>query len=256
MPGVSGPRLRTAPHSRGRRWLAARRILGQVARPRKEAPDPAERARLPVAALLGTYFSPDLPKHRDLVTVALEAAGKAQMKRLMIPIGASVCMGGLSTGDVAQAVATARPILDLIDDLPAPSIMAGGLVVTYTEAAVRAGASPSDQLAAVRRLGPVLQGDFNRLGLVLARLVQQHGEHRLAVQTVAACSRDGRSRFSREQIDDILDLARRELGDDAVDDVIRVDLELDLERSEIYRAMWSVLQPLRGELARAEETSG
>ena len=65
------------------------------------------------------------------------------------------------------------PILDLMVDLPAPSIMASGLVVTYTEAAVRAGSSESDQLAAVRRLGPVLKGDFNRLGLALARLVQQ-----------------------------------------------------------------------------------
>jgi len=90
--------------------------------------------------------------------------------------------------------------------------------------------------------------------LVFARLVQQHGEHRLAVQAVAACSRDGRSRFSREQIDAILDLARGELGDDAVDDVIKVDLEL--ERSEIYRAMWSVLQPLIGQLAPTEEASG
>jgi hypothetical protein len=90
--------------------------------------------------------------------------------------------------------------------------------------------------------------------LVFARLVQQHGEHRLAVQAVAACSLDGRSRFSREQIDAILDLARGELGDEAVDDVIKVDLEL--ERSEIYRAMWSVLQPLIGQLAPAEEASG
>ncbi|MBT5554288.1 MAG: hypothetical protein HOJ85_11030 [Ilumatobacter sp.] len=92
--------------------------------------------------------------------------------------------------------------------------------------------------------------------MVFARLVQQHGEHRLAVQAVAACSRDGRSRFSREQIDAILDLARGELGDDAVDDVIKVDLDLELERSEIYRAMWSVLQPLIGQLAPAEEASG
>ena len=91
------------------------------------------------------------------------------------------------------------------------------------------------------RLGPCATGPTTR-------------EHRLAVEAVAACSRVGRSRFSREQIDAILDLARGELGDDAVDDVIRVDLEL--ERSEIYRAMRSVLQPLIGQLAPAGEASG
>jgi predicted ATPase/class 3 adenylate cyclase len=218
----------------------------------RQVTDPAERARLLVAGLLGTFFSDDLPKPQDQVIEAIDAATAAGMKRLLIPIGAAVCIGGLSTGEVEQAVATARPILDLLDDLPTPSIMASGLVVTYTEAAVRAGAANDDQMAAVRRLGPVLQGDFNRLGLALARLAQRQGEHDLAVQAVAACSREGRSGFSTQQIDAILDSARVELGSTTVDAIVAEGGRK--ERSEIYRELWSLLQPFFAEANRLQST--
>lgn len=215
--------------------------------------DPRERARLLVAALLGAFFSDDLATPHDQVAAALDAARAAAMKRLQIPVFTSICMGGLESGDAAEAVAAARQGLELLDDLPTPSIMASGLVVTYTEAAVRSGAAEADQLAAVRRLGPVLKGDFNRLGLALARLVQDRGEHRLAVEAVSACSRHGRSSFSDHQIDAIVEAARLELGDTVVDAVMADGAAR--ERSELYRAMWAVLEPAF-ERVRQSQSSG
>ena len=150
-------------------------------------------------------------------------------------------MGGLATGEYAQVVATVQPLLERLVELPTPSIMASGFVVTYTEAAVRAGASPSDQVAAVRHLGPVLQGDFNRLGLAFARLVQQRGHHELAARAVGACSRVGRSTFSSEQIDAIVTRAGSEVGASRVEELIAEGAES--ERSDLYRAMWDQLPP-------------
>jgi predicted ATPase len=216
-------------------------IAAKVVERARRLDDGPERARLLVAALLGLFYSAEPPTSHDLVDETIRAVERAGMKRLMIAIGASVCMGGLATGAVAPAVRTARPILDLFDDLPTPSLMASGLIVSYTEAAVQADAAPADRLAAVRRLGPVLQGDFNRLGLALARLVQHEGEHRLAVLAVGASAREGRSRFSAAQIDAIVSTARDALGEAQVEELI--DEGQRRERSEIYRAMWNQLQP-------------
>lgn len=201
--------------------------------------DDAERARLLVAALLGTFFDPELDKPPSRVDEALAAVEAAGLMRLQIPIGAATCMGGLATGDHGRVVETVRPILSCLVELATPSIMASGFVVTYTEAAVRAKAAPADRVAAVRHLGPVLQGDFNRLGLALARLVQQDGHHDLAVRAVGACSRVGRSRFSSEQIDAILTAAAAELGQARVDQLVTTGEES--ERSDLYREMWEHL---------------
>ena len=204
-------------------------------------PDPAERARLLVAALLGTFFARDLPKPPEQVNEAIAAAEAAQMTRLLIPIGAAACMGGLTSGDLDDVVATVRPLLDHLVELPTPSIMASGLVVTYTEAAVQAGAPAGDRVAAVRHLGPVLKGDFNRLGLALARLVQQDGDHDVPVRAVGACSRAGRSNFSSRQIDAILGAARDAIGEARVDELLAEGATA--ERSDLYRTMWEQLHP-------------
>ncbi len=175
---------------------------------------------------------------------AIEAADAAQLTRLMIPIGAAACMGGsppgLTTGAYHDVVTTVRPLLDHLIELPTPSIMASGLAVTYTEAAVLANAETDDRVAAIRHLGPVLQGDFNRLGLGLARIVQQAGHHELAVRAVGACTRTGRSTFSTRQIAAILDAARHELGDERVDRLL-ADGE-SAERSDLNREMWDEVQ--------------
>ena len=203
--------------------------------------DPAERARLLVAALLGTFFSPDQAKPRNLVVEAIDAARASRLTRLLIPIGAAACMGGLHTGEHLDTVDLVRPLLDHLVDLPTPSIMSSGFTVTYTELAVRAGSPLEDRVAAVRHLGPVLQGDFNRLGLALARLVQQEGDHDVAVQAVGACSRSGRSTFSARQIESILADARIALGPERVDALLSDGAKL--ERSDLYRSMWSNLEP-------------
>ncbi|MFW2333949.1 ATP-binding protein [Ilumatobacter sp.] len=211
-----------------------------VARARAET-DGAERARLLVAALLGTFFVRGLPKPPEQVTEAIDAAETAEMTRLLIPIGAAACMGGLTSGDVAGVVATVRPLLDHLLELPTPSIMASGLVVTYTEAAVQAGATAGDRVAAIRHLGPVLKGDFNRLGLALARLVQYEGDHDVAVRAVGACSRTGRSNFSERQIEAIIGAARDAFGSGRVEQLLAEGA--DRERSDLYRTMWDQLQP-------------
>jgi len=202
-------------------------------------PDTSEGARLLVAALLGTFFARSLPKPQAQVTEAIAAAEAAEMKRLLIPVGAAACMGGLTSGDHRGVVATVRPLLDHLVELPTPSIMASGLAVTYTEAAVQAGADEVDRIAAIRHLGPVLKGDFNRLGLALARLVQYDGHHDVAVRAVGACSRDGRSNFSARQIDAILGAARDALGDQRVEQLLTEGAVN--ERSDLYREMWDHL---------------
>ncbi|MEO6572104.1 MAG: hypothetical protein ABIO83_11230, partial [Ilumatobacteraceae bacterium] len=203
--------------------------------------DVAERARLMVAALLGISFAAHVPKRPAFVTEVDRAIRDAGLARLLIPLGASVCMAALTTGQTHEATEYVQPLLDELDRLPTPSIMSSGLVVTYTDIAVRADAPAAELVAAVRRLGPILQGDFNRLGLALARIIDHLGGTELALQAVGACSRQGRSRFSTAQIATIIDNGRRILGDAATDAALADGARR--ERSDLYRAMWSELQP-------------
>ena len=111
----------------------------------------------------------------------------------------------------------------------------------YTENAVRAAASTADQFAAVRRLRPVLNGDFDRLGLALARLVGQSGELALAVRALGACTASSRSGFSVEQRNSIIEHAVQVLGSADVQELLRTGR--GEERSDLYREMWAHLAP-------------
>ncbi len=204
--------------------------------------DPAERARLTTAALLGTFYAKDLPKQQSHVAEAVETATRAGMKRLLVPAGSMACLGGLAAGTPAEATAAALPLLQHLAVLPALSIMSSGMVTMFTEAAIQANLPLQQQLAAVRLLDPVLQGDFNRVGLALARLVERHGDPELAVLAVGACEASSRSDFSNGQRATVLALATGKLG------VARVEVLLAMgatsERSDLYRRMWAALTPL------------
>jgi len=114
----------------------------------------------------------------------------------------------------------------------------------YTEAAVRGDLPTAERLAAVRYLDPVLQGDFNRIGLALARLVQREGDDALAVRAVGACVSASRSEFSRTQRSTVLELAAAHLSASEVERLLADGAAS--ERSDLYREMWGVLGPLMG----------
>ena len=114
----------------------------------------------------------------------------------------------------------------------------------YTEAAIQAGMSPHEQLAAIRLAGPQLRGDFNKLGQALARAVLEHGHPKLAVRALGACASDGRSGFSTGQRDTILAQARAELSDRDVESLLAAGAVS--ETTDLYREMWAILEPLMG----------
>jgi hypothetical protein len=106
---------------------------------------------------------------------------------------------------------------------------------------VRARASEIDLYAAVRRLRPVLHGDFDRLGLALARLVGKSGDLALAVRALGACTASSRSGFSVEQRNSIMEQAVGKLGSAEVQALLSTGGTE--ERSDLYRAMWAHLAP-------------
>ena len=212
--------------------------------------DPVERARLKTAAMLGYSYGEGLPNPESYMSSVLEAVTQAGMKRLLIPTGSMTCLAALTFGTTEAAARATQPILKHLAVLPALSIMSSGLITMYTEAAVRADLPTAERLAAVRYLDPVLQGDFNRIGLVLARLVQCEGNDVLAVRAVGACVSVSRSEFSRTQRSTILEQAKTRLAPEEVDRLL-VDGAAS-ERSDLYREMWGVLHPLIEEESSTE----
>ena len=206
--------------------------------------DPIERARLKTAAMLGYSYGGGLPEPEAAVAEVLEAVTRAGMKRLLLPTGSMACLASLSFGNAAAAARATQPILEHLAVLPALSIMSSGLITMYTEAAVRGDLPTAERLAAVRYLDPVLQGDFNRIGLALARLVQREGDDALAVRAVGACVSASRSEFSRTQRSTVLELAAAHLSASEVERLLADGAAS--ERSDLYREMWGVLGPLMG----------
>lgn len=202
--------------------------------------DPRERARLLVAALLGTFYSDKLPKVAEHLDEAVEAANEAGMRRLLVPSATAACIGGLSTLSGSESIRIARQVVEHLKHLPLASIMSSGLITSYTELAVASDASPDDRARAVALLGPTLQGDFNRVGLAIARFLQHEGHHELAVRAVGACDRSGRSQFSNHQFEAILELGKDQLGFDRLQELLTEGSQS--ERSDIYRDLWSTLQ--------------
>ncbi len=203
--------------------------------------DAAERARLLVAALTVTAYIGDDASYGSLLRQADEAASAAGLRRLSITIASVTCLQALRVAANERALEYARPTLRYLDELASPSIMSSGLIVMYTEAAVRAGASPDDLYAAVRHLRPVLHGDFDRLGLALARLVELSGNLELASRALGACTESSRSGFSVDQRASILAHAVAEIGEPAVRRLLADGR--GQERSDLYREMWSHLAP-------------
>jgi hypothetical protein len=203
--------------------------------------DPHERARLTVAALIVQAYIGTDEGFDQLLARALRIADEQGMKRLAVAVGSMACLQGLRGSNPAAALVTAEPTLRHLDELPSPSIMASGLITMFTEAAVRAGAPTATLFAAARRLRPVLHGDFDRLGLALARLVERNGDIELAVRALGACTATQRSGFSSDQREIILRHAVAELGDDAVGRLLATGQHQ--ERSDLYREMWAVLAP-------------
>jgi predicted ATPase/class 3 adenylate cyclase len=204
-------------------------------------PDRLEQARLLVAALIVTAYIGEPNTFGPLLHRAGDAAHAVGLKRLSITVGSMACLQALRVGDSSRALEFARPILQHLDELPSPSIMSSGLTVMYTENAVRAGASEIDLYAAVRRLRPVLHGDFDRLGLALARLVGKSGDLALAVRALGACTASSRSGFSVEQRNSIMEQAVGKLGSAEVQALLSTGGTE--ERSDLYRAMWAHLAP-------------
>ncbi len=216
--------------------------MGQLSARADTVQDPAERARLKTAALLGYSYIGGHEEADRLVDTVLATVTKAGLTRLLIPAGSMISLGSLGTDNTERAVRTTKPILKHLGTLPMLSIMSSGLVSMYSEAAVQAGLPIADRLAAIQYLDPVLQGDFNRIGLVLARLVQCEGNHPLAVRAVGACVAASRSGFSRDQRAVILDQASKHLTEDGIAHLLADGATS--ERSALYREMWAVLSPL------------
>ena len=202
--------------------------------------DVAERARLLIAAGFARVYGDDVPSDFALIEDALAAARRAGMQRLAIAAGSMACLAGLRTNQPFDGAVLARQALDDLDDLGQQSIMSSGLLTMYTEAAIRAEMPASEQVVAIRRAGPNLHGDFDRLGLALARVVQHHGHDALAVKAIGACDTATRSSFSTEQIETILELARVEIGDREIDSLMAAGAVT--EQSDLYRELWAVLE--------------
>ncbi len=216
--------------------------MGALADRADTVEDLGERARLKTAALLGYSYIGGHSEVDRLVDTVLLAVKQAGLSRLLIPAGSMICLGSLGRDATERAVRTTKPLLSHLGVLPSLSIMSSGLISMYSEAAVQAGLPTADRLAAIRFLDPVLQGDFNRIGLVLARLVQCEGEDTLAVRAVGACVAASRSEFSRNQRSVILDQASLRLSAQTVERLL-ADGAVS-ERSALYREMWAVLSAL------------
>lgn len=217
-------------------------LLDEIETAARSHPDVAERARLLVAAGFGRYYGDELPDGFDLVEEALDAATHAGMKRLRVAAASMACIGGLRIAQPAEGARIARPVLGDLDDLRHPSIMASGLVTLYTEAAIQADLAPSEHLSGIRRAGPNLHGDFNRLGLALARVVQHHGHHALAVRAAGAVEQRNRSGISTTQIATILEVAS-DHHDSREIDSLQASGSVS-EQSDLYRELWSVIESM------------
>lgn len=218
------------------------KLLDEIEASARAHPDVAERARLLIAVGFARYYGDELPDDFDLVEDALQAATTAGMKRLRIAAASMACIGGLRINRPADGARIARPVLADLDELRNPSIMASGLVTLYTEAAIQADLAPSEHLLGVRRAGPNLQGDFNRLGLALARVAQHHGHHRLALRAAGAVEQRNRSSVSTAQIATILEVAS-EHHDDREIDSLQASGAVS-EQSDLYRELWSVVESM------------
>ena len=119
--------------------------------------------------------------------------------------------------------------------------MSNGLIAMYTEAAIQAGLAPTQQVAVLRDAGPNLRGDFNRLGLAMARPAKHRGHDALAVRALGHAlprsvpssppvSRRGSQR------------ARQQLSDRDIDAMLATGSVS--EPTELYRELWAVLEPL------------
>ena len=100
--------------------------------------------------------------------------------------------------------------------------------------------APEEHLLGIRRAGPNLNGDFNRLGLALARIVQHQGHNGLAIRAVGACETTNRSGFAAGQVDTILQIAHETQSQREVDSLLAAGAVS--EQSELYREMWSLLE--------------
>ena len=202
--------------------------------------DVAERARLLIAAGFARVYGDDVPRDFGFIEAALAAARRAGMQRLAVAAGSMACLAGLRTDQPLDGALLARQALDDLDDLGQQSIMSSGLLSMYTEAAIRAELPAEEQVAAIRRAGANLHGDFDRLGLALARVAQHHGHHALALKAVGACDTATRSSFSTQQIDTILELARGAHDEREIDALMAAGAVT--EQSDLYRELWAVLE--------------
>jgi predicted ATPase/class 3 adenylate cyclase len=216
-------------------------IASEIVARAEATTDPADRARLLLAALTVTAYIGESDNFDSLRVRAEQAADAAGLKRIAIAIASVSCRQSLRFAASPQAMYAAQPILALLDELPAPSLMSSGLIGMFTEVAVRNNAEAADRYAAVRHLPPVLQGDYDRLGLVLARLVELSGNLELASRAMGACTATARSGFSVEQRDSIMTHAVAELGDEAVRRLLQLGSQQ--QRSDLYREMWAHLEP-------------
>lgn len=214
-----------------------------VQRSQDDSVDLAERARLLTAAGMAAYYGDTPPDDFELVSLALAAAEAAGMRRLTIAAASMACIAGVRLKRPSEAAQLAGPVLSQLgDQIVHPSIMTSGLVSMYTEVALRAELDVADRFLGVRRAGPTLRGDYNRLGLALARLVQHHGGVALALRAVGACERSNRSDFSNQQVQTIIDAAREGHDDREVDALLAAGAVS--EQSDLYREMWADLEPL------------
>lgn len=217
-------------------------FFGLVAARADALPNTAERARLLSAIGLGRFYGSDAPDDFAPIEAAVAAATQAGMKRLAVAAASMACLAGLRQGRPGEGARLARPILADFEALGHPSIMSNGLVAMYTESALQAGLGPADHMLAIRQAGPNLTGDFNRLGLCLARLVQHHGHGSLAVRALGACAESHRSGFSGRQREQILDNARQQLSSRDIDTLLATGAVS--ETTDLYREMWAALEPV------------
>lgn len=216
--------------------------LNEIERRANEHDDVAERARLLIATGFARVYGDDVPRDFALIEDAMQAARRAGMKRLTVAAGSMACLAGLRTDQPNEGALLARAALNDLDELCQQSIMSSGLLTMYTEAAIRAELPPEEQVAAIRRAGPNLHGDFDRLGLALARVAQHHGHHALALKAVGACDTATRSGFSTQQVETILTLARASHDEREIDSLMAAGAVT--EQPDLYRELWAVLETI------------
>lgn len=217
-------------------------FLNRVTERARELPNTAERARLLSAVGLGLFYGAEAPTDFAPIEEAVQAATQAGMKRLAVAAASMACLAGLRQGRPGEGALLARPILADLEELSHPSIMSNGLVAMYTESAIQAELAAGDQVLAIRQAGPNLRGDFNRLGLCLARLVQHHGHDQLAIRAIGACADSHRSVFSARQRERILDAVTDTLTAREIEALLAAGAVS--EPTDLYREMWAALAPI------------